>query len=60
MTKKQALAEFKELYHRQDFIGIDGRLDKVARCEAWNQFTDELCKCNEITEAQYHNWTNPF
>ena len=59
MTKKEALKEFK------DNILIDierkyGRNDEPAKCEAWNNFTDMLCKNHYITLSQYENWSNPF
>ena len=36
------------------------RGDVIAKRESWNDFTDMLCKCNEISMNQYNNWTNPF
>ena len=34
--------------------------DKVALREAWNNYTDSLCKDGLITERQYETWSNPF
>ena len=34
--------------------------DKVALREAWNNFTDALCKNRQITAKQYDTWSNPF
>lgn len=34
--------------------------DTVAKCEAWNDYTDMLCKSGIITQKQYETWTNPF
>ena len=59
-TKKQALSDFKEGWC--EAVRRDPRLatDKPAKCEAWNDYTDALCKGGSITAKQYHNWTNPF
>ena len=37
----------------------DGVPDWPARCEAWNNWTDMLCKDGEISEWQYANWSHP-
>jgi hypothetical protein len=37
----------------------DGEIDKPARREAWNNFTDFLCKSEEISDWQYENWEHP-
>ena len=34
--------------------------DKAALREAWNNFTDALCKNRYITAKQYDTWSNPF
>lgn len=61
MTKAQALDYFNENFPRSTFISkVTGRLDKVARSEAWNNWTDSMCKCGQITMRQYESWTNPF
>ena len=33
--------------------------DIPARSEAFNNWTDALCKDGEISEWQYNNWTHP-
>lgn len=38
----------------------DGRIDRPARAEAWNNWTDGLCKAGVITQRQYDTWSNPF
>jgi hypothetical protein len=61
MTKAEAVAEFKECvmpYVREQYEQ-DGRMDRVARREAWNDFTDMLCKDRQITSRQYDTWTHP-
>jgi hypothetical protein len=55
MTKKQALQMFTEYIAPSIPKG-----DTIARRCAWNDFTDSLCKDNEITLRQYESWTNPF
>lgn len=59
MNKQQAIADFKEnvLPHVIERFGKD---DKPAISEAWNDYTDMLCKDRQITQKQYSNWSNPF
>ena len=59
LTKKQALEIFREdiaPYVREQY----GRGDVIAMREAWNNWTDGLCKDGCITPHQYTTWTNPF
>ena len=37
----------------------DGIIDEPARSEAWNNFTDYLCKDDLISDWQYNNWSQP-
>ena len=37
----------------------DGQIDIPARSEAWNNWTDSLCKNRQISDWQYENWTHP-
>ncbi len=37
----------------------DGIPDWPARREAWNNWTDALCKDGEISDWQYANWSHP-
>jgi hypothetical protein len=62
MTKTEAFRQFKEnvLPGLKETYEKDGRVDMPARCEAWNNYTDMLCKDGEITSHQYNTWTNPF
>jgi len=55
MTKAQAFAEFRENILPHLPVG-----DIPAKCEAWNNYTDMLCKDRQITEKQYSTWCNPF
>lgn len=56
-TKKEVMDWFKEA------IKVDKEYyenDKPALREAWNNYTDHLCKSGVITLKQYETWTNPF
>ena len=37
----------------------DGEPDIPARSEAWNNWTDSLCKSGAISDWQYENWDHP-
>jgi len=37
----------------------DGRPDECARREAFNNWTDAMCKDGQISDWQYENWTHP-
>ncbi len=37
----------------------DGEPDWPARCETWNNWTDALCKTNQISDWQCENWSHP-
>ena len=39
--------------------GTWDHIDECLRSEAWSNFTDMLCKSNEISDWQYENWTHP-
>ena len=36
----------------------DGIPDIPARCEGWNNWTDSLCKNEQISDWQYSNWSH--
>jgi hypothetical protein len=61
MTKEEAVA----IWRREILPAVrqryeqDGRIDRPARAEAWNNWTDELCKAGQITMRQYETWTHP-
>jgi hypothetical protein len=59
MTKREAFAQFKAevLPNVQKQYGTK---DKAARDQAWNDYTDALCKNGDITLKQYESWTHPF
>jgi len=61
MTHSQAINEF-ELFVLPRVIEHyeqDGIPDIPARSEAWNDWTDGLCKDNQISDWQYANWSQP-
>ena len=63
MTKREAFKLFQESFPPQTFTRFDRNglhTDKPMRDEAWNNFTDALCKDKQITRKQYETWTHPF
>ena len=62
LTKKNALATFKEELASMIESGAwtYSKTDVTAKREAWNNFTDSLCKDGLITDRQYDTWGNPF
>ena len=69
MTKSEALKLFREYdivpklkLKKLDACGwpTNPSRDKANRREAWNNFTDFLCKDRQITAKQYDTWSNPF
>lgn len=57
MNKGQVLRLFRET-HSEFLKKYKG--DRIAKWEAWNIFTDGLCKDGEITVKQYESWDNPY
>ena len=59
ITWEQACAKFAEYLLPVVVAGYeqDGEPDYVARSEAWNDWTDQLCKDGEISDWQYNNWS---
>lgn len=60
MTKQEAFAEFNESNPAEVFRDARGHIDRPMRAEAWNNFTDMLCKSRRITMRQYETWTHPW
>ena len=62
MTKAEAAERFAEsqlsLFVEPGARGAEIS-DDVALAEAWNDYTDMLCKDGEITDRQYRTWTHP-
>ena len=59
-TKAQVLEQFRYNWKVATMSTPNLKGDVVAKREDWNNFTDMLCKCGEISMNQYNNWTNPF
>ena len=59
MNRKDALKTFRQDV-LPEVVRRYGRGDWTALREAWNDWTDALCKDGEITSKQYETWSNPF
>ena len=61
MTRDEAIEEFEAyiLPVTLNRYEADGIPDWPARREAWNNFTDMLCKDRRISDWQYNNWSQP-
>lgn len=53
-TKAQAIREFRE-----EILPLLPKGDKPAMREAWNNWTDALCKDGVISSHQYETWVGP-
>lgn len=56
MNKAQAVKEFKWQFHQ---LYID-KVDYWTAFEAWDNYTDTLCKNGTITQHQRNTWSTPF
>ena len=61
MTFDQASEIFREEFLPGLIMAyeLDGVRDNPARCEAWCNWTDSLCKSKVISDWQYENWSHP-
>jgi hypothetical protein len=61
MTKREVLAIWRAeiLPAVKAQYEQDGKPDRPARAEAWNVWTDQLCKDGQITARQYREWCVP-
>ena len=62
MTWKQAVEQFKD--HVLPSVVATEKLygrgpDLPMRRETWNNWTDSLCKNEQISDWQYNNWSQP-
>ena len=62
MTWKQAVEQFKD--HVLPSVVATEKLygrgpDLTMRRETWNNWTDSLCKNEQISDWQYNNWSQP-
>ena len=54
LTKKEVERMFKE-----EVYPSLNKSDKPMIREAWNDFTDMLCKDGQISDNQYNTWSTP-
>ncbi|AGH16143.1 hypothetical protein CPWG_00032 [Cyanophage MED4-117] len=59
MTKAEAVKNFRQLW-KDHLKGSRLYYDTIAKREAFNDYTDTLCKQGLITLKQYENWGQPF
>jgi len=64
MKWKQAVADFREYYMpgivlQEQANGFTEHPDWTMRREAWNNYTDYLCKSHMISDWQYEWWGQP-
>ena len=59
-NKAQVLQQFRYNWKVATLENPSLKTDKIAKRIAFGDFTDMLCKCNEISLKQYETWTNPF
>ena len=62
MLWEQAVQQFNDYhmpYIREQEERYNNHPDLPMRREAWNNFTDMLCKDNQISDWQYDNWSQP-
>ena len=61
MTFDQASEIFREEFLPGLIMAyeLDGVRDNPARCEAWNNWVDSLCKDGQISDWQAMNWSHP-
>ncbi len=59
MTWEQACRMYRDIFLPviREKYEQDGLPDWPARREAWNNWTDSLCKNNRISDWQYNNWS---
>ena len=62
LSKKNVLSMFRRevLPHIRSQYEQDRRLDRPARREAWNNFTDALRRDRLISAHAYDTWTCPW
>ena len=59
ITKQEAISNFREAW-KEETKGSRFYYDTIAKREAFNNYTDRLCKEGKITLKEYENWGNPF
>ena len=59
ISKQEAISNFREAW-KEETKGSRFYYDTIAKREAFNNYTDSLCKEGKITLKQYESWGNPF
>lgn len=59
MTKKEALASFRELWNMSLENGRAQRGDSIMKRECWNDYLDGLIQSGEVPKNA-DEWSNPF
>ena len=59
ISKQEAISNFREAW-KEETKGSRFYYDTIAKREAFNNYTDSLCKEGKITLKQYETWGNPF
>ena len=60
ITKKEVVAQFRELWAETLANDPSWRGDSIAKREAFNNYVDALNKDRIVTDHQAYNWSNPF
>ena len=60
ITKKEVVAQFRELWAETLANDPSWRGDSIAKREAFNNYVDALNKDRIVTDNQAYNWSNPF
>ena len=60
MTKKEAVASFRECWGNFLECNPHYRGDSIANRTAFNDYVDGLNKDGLVTDYQAYNWSNPF
>lgn len=60
LKKVDVVAMFREMWAEAVRSDPSLRGDTVAKQQAWNDYTDGLCKDRQISSHQYNTWSNPF
>tara|TARA_Y100001938_G_C8005480_1_gene387068 strand:- start:150 stop:389 length:240 start_codon:yes stop_codon:yes gene_type:complete len=66
MTREDAIEQFERdilpglIQQETEWQGgVWKWVDECHRSEVWNNWTDSLCKNNQISDWQYENWSHP-
>lgn len=60
MSNKEVVQSFEDSFPIEFFYHGGETIDYIERREAFNNYTDALCKDGLISDEQYHNMENPY